>query len=995
MQFLLVLQRMIQLSKIKINNIRKFGADIEIPIESGATIFLAPNGTGKTSLFEAIELALTGGVQRLKNSSLDNIIRDKLMLGGARLDFNNNLYCESSLMKGARPVISGDHKKLFGTIKEENIPFLLRITHLLDQQSNKWFMHTDGINAGSLLQNLSIGRDAIKANDMMSSAKRAATIRRDQAESKRREAKAAFDIWTNLIERKGLALSTQAVPLQPLNSLVEIISQLLTAVGRPVQIINKNDLTATTVHAKETEAAIKQLLENLRGKSLELEKLRYVVSEYERLLIDRNDHETPLEQQAALVKHIVSENTVRQEQLLSVMKRVTTLQEELAHSENAKKQSDLRIKLIEDARKSQQNLTNLKLKIADLQNEIYTANNDLNALQRLMLQNEQLDNKLITLSEQRRLVASLQQMLYDWKLYDSEIESRERSITEIEVLVSKQKTQTERLKMTCLEHTQQVKDLSLNFNQLNTASDAIKEAVGIIAVNFPKDRNDCPVCLSTFPPLELQEKIARAIASIDPQLNLAHKNLDIAKQQLDVSTRQLYVANQELELTISNLEAHQERINDLRRIISDDIVVAFEGSQQISHAANYIERIVSALRYMEQSYQEERSKLDNAPKKESILNLQSFIKQTEQLLNSMQSQQADLLQRLDQTEQQLQLMKSFDNQSQMIPSTADILTLSQNLNHVRIEADRLKNERSERQFIYDKEIKKLEELENKRRELNQRLADVGSFWQNYPLSGTPNAKTFLSELEKLQGDLRAAEELDKTIKGIAIELEKWQAREKYETINSEIDLLKGELTEEQYDNRLKKELEDSTTRLETTLEQIGLLNTFSGKLTSEIDSINEKLQSVNPYWKMLLKRIVVDPRFSEANLHSWTYYKKQYADVKVNLHGGTVLASDIASEAQITDLQLTFLLSMAYKYQWTNWKCLLLDDPTQHHDLVHAAGVFDLLRDYIVDHQFQILLATHDPIQARFFMRKLENDGIPAKLWTLQAGENGVFAKVN
>ncbi|MCI5224389.1 MAG: hypothetical protein D3924_17410 [Candidatus Electrothrix sp. AR4] len=57
--------------------------------------------------------------------------------------------------------------------------------------------------------------------------------------------------------------------------------------------------------------------------------------------------------------------------------------------------------------------------------------------------------------------------------------------------------------------------------------------------------------------------------------------------------------------------------------------------------------------------------------------------------------------------------------------------------------------------------------------------------------------------------------------------------------------------------------------------------------------------------------------------------------------------------------------------KWIPWRALLLDDPTQHHDLVHASSVFDLLRDYISDLGFQVMLSTHDSQQANFFRRKL------------------------
>lgn len=71
----------------------------------------------------------------------------------------------------------------------------------------------------------------------------------------------------------------------------------------------------------------------------------------------------------------------------------------------------------------------------------------------------------------------------------------------------------------------------------------------------------------------------------------------------------------------------------------------------------------------------------------------------------------------------------------------------------------------------------------------------------------------------------------------------------------------------------------------------------------------------------------------------------------------------------------------------------MLDDPTQHHDLVHASGVFDLLRDYITEQDFQILMGTHDSVQGKFFQRKLQNENIDVKLWRLIASDDGVRAE--
>ena len=125
-----------------------------------------------------------------------------------------------------------------------------------------------------------------------------------------------------------------------------------------------------------------------------------------------------------------------------------------------------------------------------------------------------------------------------------------------------------------------------------------------------------------------------------------------------------------------------------------------------------------------------------------------------------------------------------------------------------------------------------------------------------------------------------------------------------------------------------------------------------------------------------------------------TFRNKLISKTSAIVNNQNINISDVASEAQTTDLQLTLMLAMANKYEWTSWKGLLLDDPTQHHDLVHAASVFDVLRDYIIDLDYQVLMSTHDSIQARFFKRKLENEGVPVKIYRLVARKDGVIAEL-
>jgi DNA repair protein SbcC/Rad50 len=156
------------------------------------------------------------------------------------------------------------------------------------------------------------------------------------------------------------------------------------------------------------------------------------------------------------------------------------------------------------------------------------------------------------------------------------------------------------------------------------------------------------------------------------------------------------------------------------------------------------------------------------------------------------------------------------------------------------------------------------------------------------------------------------------------------------------------LDEQNYLDRLKNQVKTHESLVEKFKEKQITISAFLDNVSAESVKIHEYTDSINDLWRSLLKRIVINPRFSEADLlSSSTYRNKPIAKVSTKLHGTNYKVADVASEAQLTDLQLTFMLAMAKTYQWSPWKALLLDDPTQHHDLVHASSVFDLLRDFM------------------------------------------------
>jgi exonuclease SbcC len=97
------------------------------------------------------------------------------------------------------------------------------------------------------------------------------------------------------------------------------------------------------------------------------------------------------------------------------------------------------------------------------------------------------------------------------------------------------------------------------------------------------------------------------------------------------------------------------------------------------------------------------------------------------------------------------------------------------------------------------------------------------------------------------------------------------------------------------------------------------------------------------------------------------------------------------SEGQASALGLSVLLGASTVYPWSCWHALLLDDPLQNTDLIHAAAFGDVLRSLMKDDGYQVILSTHNPDEADFLLRKVRRAGLPVqRLELVSLGPEGV-----
>jgi len=706
-----------KLTTLTLSNIRRFGPEVTIDFSPGATVLLAPNGTGKTAVFESIELALTGSVARLQND-LTPLIRDGNDQAQVRLLLEENERVVQ--IDRNRPIqIHGTLEGVFGNTDQADLPFLLRLTHLLDQRERDWFVHAEAKAAGSQLAKLPIGRDGTQANSVLGSARRYLSDQLNQATERVNQAASELDEWHHLLREA-----------------VSMVAIHLTA--------DRQDCPVCGVHHGAEE-----------------------------------------------LRQRVHESLSAIDPLLGAAER------ELQDAAEGLKRSEA---LVSDTRAALQ-LARTALSRAEGQRAALAAETDAIRANRLVAADT---------------VASARQAIGD------------------------------------------------RAAQLSTAQRALSDELSAAPIPVPLDEFS-------------QAKAALDVAS--QRLEGARLAAAEARVQLDHATRVYASARSGAEASAS--------------------------LQELSTAQLDIDRDLAAL--------------------------QAAYNSDSETLLRQQGQLSELESRAVEIEQQVAHAQS-------------------------------------------------------------RLASIQTSWKQLSLPGEPSAEVAVAVEAQLTSEREVLERQSTQVEAIETEIVRWQKAEQNRLAESMLERRRGGTSESEVTAQLSKRVDDGMASVGHLAQMSRALEALSGRLSTEIGNIHDHVVAVVPLWRSLLKRIVRDQRFAQTDLDFYSHYKKEHASVLVPLHGTSVPVPSIASEAQMTDLQLTFLLSMAVRHHWCSWRALLLDDPTQHHDLVHAASVFDVLRDYIVDQGFQIVVATHDALQARFLMRKLQNDGIPSRLWTLTPTAKGVTA---
>lgn len=988
---------MSKLNSITLSNLRKFGPEVTIELSPGATILLAPNGTGKTTVFEAIEFGLTGKIARLRGD-IAHIIRDDKTVAAVSLNFSE-LTATSRVTAAGKVSQDGDLSSLFPNVSESDIPFLLRLTHLLDQRENGWIVNAEEREAGSQLARLPIGSDGSKARATLAAVRRSLTEQKARAEEVLIGHKTDLNEWIRLLQERDIAAAGAIGALRPRDRIADVLS-----------------------HAANQTQSLSQIPPGLLARPVSQEGLTLAYSALSEILHEKVGRARQHLSSLALVNDLVESSVAAREQLEKLNADLTAARETFDRHTNSRAQGSAALQEHKSSiHSAQQELTSIGQQLERLVGEatakqeinhrndalasaiaaLREAENNSHVLreqhehnQRTRNQHAQIDNQLQGISQTEQRLDASRLMLADWQATEQRISAVVQQITALEVLIDKQSTDRDADRSsyeTCKAAEATARSY---YEMLSSSANAIRQAVASIARHLPADQDQCPLCLEPHGAAKLHSRVAQALEEINPSLTAAEQKLRAAMEALTASEAAVEKAQRALDISRGELGALELSRQDLGRQVTQFRTDPILASGSLSLAREVLRQQLDSIAPAKKRLADQRAALDAPPTPEAFEQTERAFNSAQHMLDLARAQHSEAATRLDQAVTVLAALTSGEPVARSLEQlTAAKAQLEQRISDLCAEVGTVQSALDTQQHQLIESSTVVQGIEEEIRRVQTLLLQLRASWQKLELTGDPLAEAAQAREATLRATLTLLEGYVSELEGIGVEISAWAKLNESQLAQRLIDAQRLDRSEEDFEAFLNDSINaarSSFLRLTLISDAMDLLD---GSLRKEIENVQKHVGKVVPRWQALLKRVVRESRFHEASLKFFSSYNKDRAGVSVPLGNKVVPVPDIASEAQLTDLQLTFLLSMAMSHQWSPWKALLLDDPTQHHDLVHASAVFDLLRDYIVDHGFQVIIATHDALQARYFLRKLQNDGIEAKIWTLVPTEDGVTAQ--
>jgi DNA repair exonuclease SbcCD ATPase subunit len=997
------------LSSVSFKDFRTFGVfDVEITPAPGLTLLVGTNGLGKSSFFDGLEWCLTGQVRRfsgyVKAADQGKYLTRRGANAGdhsARLGFTGGASVERTGKQDASAAaVIALLKRSTWTAQIEDIGTYLAFTHFLGQAAQQRFTSRDrneqweSLKGPSGIDRLDEVRSSLRGRSTELAFKRRLEREKEAIAELERQLAEWQDWRARLVRLRdaagaGGALSDDAFHERLERVLVDIESR---GIERPAQGL-----------PGETLASVAASLETLRGQILArrttLEGLADLPQRFTLQLAEMPSGEA--------LAAAVSGLQTASEEAARASDAVANLQVSLSEATalRSSHEADLRSlenirKDLEAAKRAEAEIQSADLRVRDLQTQLSTLRT---TIEDLVATQAALDARQTRIAG---LQASLTQANEVANIGERLAAKRsEASLSAAASVAAEQQAIAARASLQALtvQRERATAEMAAARTQRDNArrrASAITSAVSSIATHLHDDDDTCPVCRSHFDPGQLKLLAVEAALAQDSVLaeidaRLAHLERELASVSEEITAAQTIVSA--AESASKNAADDQQAISELERQIQ-----AFLPNAQVdlvAAAASYRAAAVAALSAAQSQGAEDQTQRARTTAQLELTRAE--VSRVEQELAAAEARASDHSSTRRSALERLASAGHTDTSTEAIDARIADARIALQL----ASAARATVEENLRQALdHDGVVRGREEQARAAVQRVQAAQEAASAavnalrqrWESAHLPDQPNAEALENALAQLGERLRDLDRLEDERASLVAAFEESLRHQDLQALIAQMKKVGGETAAddpEPHAVELRTQLENARQAYKTSEDAHTAVEAFAEKLREEartfstqfltplnglIDDFNEALLSTPGETVRLNADYHKDRTKFDMGLH----YRDPLDDA---LYDTSLPPQVVLSEGQLAANGFSILCAASTAYPWSSWRALLMDDPLQHNDIIHAAAFVDLMRNLVELQNYQLIMSSHDRGEAEFIRRKFDAAGLPCSVINLTA----------
>jgi exonuclease SbcC len=954
----------VRLKSIEITAFRAYRGTRKLNIDADIIVLFGPNGFGKTSFFDAVDFACTGGVTRFDdrfgrdNSRLFEVLKNLASsledcCVKARFSFNNrDALLERNLKDRSNAIFNGIKQNRTKTllnlaaiseeandIRIQNLIHLFRATHLFGQDYQSL---TSKFRERSILEEDTISR-MLAFQDYVQAAQKTNQVK-DELEKRLEEKHRILEDLRSDLSIKYAHFNeikrTEESIFEP-----EYISGRLAKISEQIKFLELSEdiilkLDVESIHA--CRAAITGRIKSIEDNLLQANQLSYEFQEY-------------LESGSRVKDISLILNNIRKS-LESVNDSLFKIQNQLSDSTGKMKgfrliesQSQIEKNNLEWLLVVQPNFNSTKQKLSLVCSEQEKTNQkskDTHAkITELVSENESLtaktlnnDHAIAEVIKRREEFTKLLSEVKDWLFCLDRKAQIEIMLKDVEVNISNLQNDINLNKNSqamILNEEEAINQKLISLTESQSELQGILESLEKYVVG-----GECPVCGTIHDSKEeLINRITKRRGFESDELKqtrreyksllTSHDNVDIIISNDEKKLHSLLLDRDSLR---SELIVLNSKLDDFdRKLLLLDIKVNRTNYESvITDKLNEIDSQLEARNNLASVLAENVGMMETAISKateEQIVTIQNS-KRLSSDIDDLKSSIENILSQASKRDISLELDPEFINKRLNELNTI-LINNSSEINKVSIEISEKEKELNSLESQKHNLQTQIEELESQRKKYLRFLNDVNNLAVILSMNPVLDKITIAEKLQLLESQLNALNNVRNDLLNLETAINSSESSATVARMQIEIETTENKINEET----------NSIEALNRLSEYFSLVKESVHNLRTEI--LEKYMGSYGPLASSIQKRLRSVYGFGDINLH----VLPEGIAVEVDRVGSTkLLPSDYFSESQMQIAMLSIFLSSNLTQNWSRFSPILLDDPVQHFDDLNSYALVGLIK---------------------------------------------------